>query len=183
MDSSWIEIVLVILLPHKRFLTSRLSRPPTLKPLLGKEQANFEWRDAPGGPPLEMVIWTSSERMRAEIKNIYSFDIDDLERYRPEHAESFSFHLRLIAGPQNEAGEESFDLRVCTPQWLLDNHRKDDVIIGRHYLIVMEYNYERILKTITDFCDTCEGTTWTEVAQKLGRLGHWEFEDYRETLQ
>ena len=135
------------------------------------------------GLPLEMAIWTLSECMKAEIKNVHSFDIDDLERYRPDNAGSFSFHLRVIAGPQGETGEESFDLRVCTPQWLLDNHHKDDVIIGRHYLIVMEYNYERILKIITDFCATCEGPTWTEVAQKLGRLGHWEFEDYRMPVQ
>jgi hypothetical protein len=26
----------------------------------------------------------------------------------------------------------------------------------------------------------CEGDTWQQVALKVGRLGHWEFEDYRE---
>ncbi len=119
--------------------------------------------------------------MKAEIKNIYSTDIVNLREYRPPNAESFSFQLRVIAGPQFEEGEESFDLTVCTPKWLLDNHRKDDVIIGRHYLIVMEYNYQRIEKTITEFCNTCVGATWTEVAEKLGRLGHWEFEDYQES--
>jgi hypothetical protein len=120
--------------------------------------------------------------MKAEIKSIYSSDIDDLEGYRPADEESFSFHLCVIAGPQSESGEESFDLTVCTPKWLLENHRKVDVIIGRHYLIVMEYNYQRILKRITDFCETCVGSNWTEVAEKLGRLGYWEFEDYREDV-
>jgi len=118
--------------------------------------------------------------MKAEIKNIYSFDIDDLPRYSPPKPETFSFHLRIIAGPQSEEGEESFDLTVCTPKWLIENHRPDDVIIGRHHLIVMEYNFERILKTITDFVESCEGATWSDIAEKLGRLGHWEFEDYRE---
>jgi hypothetical protein len=120
--------------------------------------------------------------MKAEIKSIYSFDIDDLEGYRPPNEESFSFHLRIIAGPQSEPGEESFDLKVCTPKWLLENHGKDEVIIGRHYLIVMEYNYQRILKRITDYCSRCEGSNWREVAEKVGRLGLWEFEDYKETL-
>lgn len=118
--------------------------------------------------------------MKAEIKSIYSFDIDDLERYSPEREESFSFHLRLVAGPQSTPGEESFDLTFCTPHWFLDNCGKDDVVIGRHYLIVMEYNYQRVLKRLTDFCRTCVGSNWTEVAQKLGRVGHWEFEDYAE---
>ncbi len=119
--------------------------------------------------------------MKAEIKSIYSFDIDDLEGHRPPNEESFSFHLRVIAGPDSEPGEESFDLTVCTPKWFLDNCGREDVIIGRHYLIVMEYNYQRILKRITDFCETCVGSTWTEVAEKLGRLGYWEFEDYRKS--
>lgn len=118
--------------------------------------------------------------MKPEIKAIYSFDIEDLETYKPPDATSFAFHLRLIAGPQSEPGEESFDLRVCTPNWLLENHAREDVIIGRHLLIVMEYDYQRILKTITKFLETCTGNTWTEVAEKLGRLGYWEFEDYTE---
>jgi len=121
--------------------------------------------------------------MKAEIKAIYSLDIDDLERYVPSQRDSFSFHLRIIAGPQYESGEESFDLTVCTPKWLLENLHADEVIIGRHYLIVMYYDYERILKTVKNYCDECVGNTWTEVAEKLGRLGHWEFEDYRDGIE
>lgn len=138
---------------------------------------------------MEGLSWGRSDRewssrhqmnMKAEIRHIYSFDIDDLRHYSPPNPESFCFHLRIIAGPQSEEGEESFDLTVCTPKWLIDNHHKDDVIIGRHHLIVMEYNFERILKTIYDFCESCDGATWRDVAEKLGRLGLWEFEDYRE---
>jgi len=44
----------------------------------------------------------------------------------------------------------------------------------------MEYNYKRMLQAIYTFCNRCEGSTWTEVAEKLGRLGYWEFEDYQE---
>ena len=127
-------------------------------------------------------IWILSKRMKAEIKAIYSLDIDDLQRYIAPKEDNFSFHLRVIAGPQFEPGEESFDLTVCTPKWLLENHGKDDVIIGRHYLIVMEYSFDRIVKAIRDFCDRCVGNTWTEVAEKLGRLGYWEFEDYRPNI-
>ena len=118
--------------------------------------------------------------MKAEIRSIYSFDIKDLPNYHPPNPESFSLHLRIMSGPQSEQGEESFDLTVRTPKWFIDNHGRDDVIIGRHRLIVMEYNFERILKTITDFWESCEGATWKELAERLGRFGLWEFEDYRE---
>lgn len=118
--------------------------------------------------------------MRAEIKSLYSLDIDDLSKYNPSDPESFYFLLRLIAGPESEVGEESFDIQVCTPKWLLENHKVEEIIIGRHYLIVMEYNYDRLFRFISKFCSSCEGDTWTEVAEKLSRLGYWEFEDYRE---
>src|ERR1044072_5140875 len=118
--------------------------------------------------------------MKPEIKALYSFDVEDLETYKPPDPASFAFHLRLIAGPQSEPGEESFDMKVCTPNWLLENHGTEEVIIGRHLLIVMEYDYQRIVNRINEFADTCTGDTWTEVAEKLSRLGYWEFEDYTE---
>lgn len=118
--------------------------------------------------------------MKAEIKSLYSLDIDDLPNYSPSDPECFNFLLRLIAGPESEPGEESFDIQVCTPKWLFEHHRREDIIMGRHYLIVMEYNYEKLVQFISEYCSRCEGSTWAEVAETLGRLGHWEFEDYRE---
>ena len=119
--------------------------------------------------------------MKAEIKNIYSLDIDDLSNYSPADPESFCFSLRIIAGPEAEEGEESFDVQVCTPKWMLENFSKEEVILGRHYLIVMEYNYDRLLEAISSFCSECEGASWEEVAEKIGRLGYWEYEDYVES--
>ena len=52
--------------------------------------------------------------------------------------------------------------------------------MGRHHLIVMEYNFERIVRSIEDFIKQCTGADWNEVAEKIGRLGKWEFEDYVE---
>lgn len=118
--------------------------------------------------------------MKAKIKNIYSLDIDDLQNYTPFDPENFHLLLRVIACPESEEGEESFDIQICTPQWLLESHKPEDVIIGRHYLIVMEYNYDRIINTIKSFASECNAATWEEVAEKLGRLGKWEFEDYQE---
>lgn len=117
--------------------------------------------------------------MNAEIKLIYSLEIDDLESYSPDEPDCFGFSLRLIAGPQAQPGEESFDIQVCTPRWLLRHFPREEVIVGRHFLIVFEYNFPRIRGKIEKFCERCTGETWNEVASKLSRLGYWEFEDYQ----
>jgi immunity protein 8 of polymorphic toxin system len=117
--------------------------------------------------------------VNAEIKRIYSLDIDDLEVYSPDELDCFGFNLRLIAGPKGQPGEESFDIQVCTPQWLLRHYRHEEVIIGRHFLIVFEYSFPRLKAKIEKFSERCTGDSWNEVASKLSRIGYWEFEDYQ----
>lgn len=118
--------------------------------------------------------------MRAQIKKFHSPDILDLENFVPKDPERFAFLLQVFIGPEGQDGQESFDIEVCTPKWLIQNYTDDTVIIGRHYLIVFKYDFKRITETIKAFCKNCTGETWAEVAIKLSRLGMWEFEDYRE---
>jgi hypothetical protein len=121
--------------------------------------------------------------MRAELKRLHSPDIEDLISYAPSQGGTFGFLLQVMAGPQGREGEESFDVFVCTPEWLKQNRSRADLIVGWHYLIVFEYNYERLRGFIDRYCSQCSGETWQEVAQRLGRLGKWEFEDYKPALQ
>lgn len=115
-----------------------------------------------------------------KLKHVLSPDVDDLSSYYPEDPDSFGFPLQLIIGPKDEAGEESFDVMVCTPTWISRNFAKDEIIMGRHYLILFEYHYERLINRINKYLQQCSGETWQEVANKVGRLGLWEFEDYQE---
>ena len=116
--------------------------------------------------------------MKASVRRLHSPDVVDLPGYRPADPEVFGFLLQVMIGPEGGGGEESFDVIVCSPRWLLERHRKEDVIIARHHLIMLEYNYQRLKRTIEDYCEECEAPTWSELALKLGRLGKWEFEDY-----
>jgi hypothetical protein len=117
--------------------------------------------------------------MRAKLKRLHSPDIANLATYVPEASDSFSFLLQLIVGPEDSDGEESFDVLVCTPEWLRGKRFTSEFIVGRHYLIVFEYNYDRLLTFMDAYCSKCVGETWQTVAEKLSRLGKWEFEDYK----
>lgn len=118
--------------------------------------------------------------MQAKVVDIESPEIQDFYNYKPEDPEVFAFLLQISVTAENLQGEEIFDVQVCTPLWLLSKYNKDEVIIGRHLLIVFEYNFSRIKKRIVSYIESCFGETWTEVAQKVGRIGYWEFEDYIE---
>jgi Immunity protein 8 len=117
-------------------------------------------------------------KIRAEVKRLHSPDVYDLSTFVPEDSERFGILVQMMAGPVGEPGEESFDVVVCTPRWLQGELGPNDVKMGRHYLLIKQYDYCGLVRFLQDFAATCSGATWEEVAMRLGRLGMWEFEDY-----
>lgn len=116
--------------------------------------------------------------MIAELRYLWSPDAPDLPGWTPDD-EDFAIALRIVAGPAGEPGEESFDLTLCTPGWISRRVQEEGIITGRHLLIVTDYRYDQIYRYIVKYLSTCTGNSWQEVAAKVGRLGSWEFEDYR----
>ena len=115
--------------------------------------------------------------MRAELKSMHSPDID-LPTFWPEKPDSFGFLMQVMIGPEGQEGTESFDIQVCTPKWLIEKHKPDDVLFGTHMLIVFEYDVQRIQGFIQRYCQRCIGNSWQDIVPKLARIGGWEFEDY-----
>ncbi len=118
--------------------------------------------------------------MKAEIKCLYSPDVYDLKNYCPPDEECFGFLLRLMVGERGKEGEESFDMILCTPKWLSANNKKQDVLFGLHYLIVFRYDYDLIFEKLRKYVESINGKNWDEIGQKIGLIGNWEFQDYRE---
>lgn len=118
--------------------------------------------------------------MKAILKDFYSVDIDvPLVNYVPDSPNDFRFGARFVIGEEKNGGEESFDITICTPMWLVHNHDSKDIIIGRHYLIVFEYDYQRIYAQLKNIIEGVEVNSWSEMGSIIGRLGKWEFEDYQ----
>ncbi len=117
--------------------------------------------------------------MRAELKRIHSPDVDDLSAYSALAGRRFCLLVQAMVGPEGQDCYESFDIIVCSPAWLLEEVERGPVV-GTHHVIMARFAYEELVATIRTFCQRCEGATWQEVARMVGRLGRWEFEDYRE---
>ena len=121
--------------------------------------------------------------MQAVLKRLHSTDIADVETYLPDEEDNFGFVLRAMVGPMDGEGEESFDIIVCTPRWLLEKYGTSGILLGLHKLIVFKYDYLRLRQFIEKYLMRCSGDTWQEIAEKVSLLGQWEFEGYRSSSQ
>lgn len=118
--------------------------------------------------------------MKAEIKYFHSPDIENLESFSPKLADNFCFLLQVFVGRKGVEGEESFDMLVCTPKWLMENNKEDSIIFGHHYLIVFKYNFNSISNSLNRYIESMNGENWVKIVEKIRQVGKWEFEDYRE---
>ncbi len=119
--------------------------------------------------------------MKAEIKTLFSLDIEThLQDYKPEDTSNFGFWLRMIIGEKDKEGEESFDIFICTPKWLLANYSEEDIIYGYHHLIVFKYDFHEIKEKLETYVNDLSGSTWDDIANKISLIGKWEFLDYKE---
>lgn len=119
--------------------------------------------------------------MKAKLKEIYSLELDHaLEEFWPEDEKNFGLSVRLMIGLEDSAGSESFDILVCTPDWLKSQYAEKKCVWGHHMLIVLEYDFAFIKSEIERYITSCTGESWLTIARKLSKMGAWEFEDYRQ---
>ena len=111
----------------------------------------------------------------AKLRFLDSTDADPLEAFTPSGP--FGILVTAMVGPADGPGQESFDFMVCTPDWYGSN-MKHDITIGRHHVFVKQFDYARLREFVEAYCAECSGMSWKEVAEKMARLGKWEFEDY-----
>ena len=112
--------------------------------------------------------------MEAEIKRLHSPDVDDVYQYVASGP--FCLLVQLFIGPKNAQGEESFDLTVCSPSWLALQNKP--MISGEYMLIMKEFSSRAILNFVQLALNEIRGDSWAQIAQKLGRIAKWEFQDY-----
>ena len=112
-----------------------------------------------------------------ELKEIFSSDVD-FNSYWPENTRCFSLWLQLAIGSKESDGADNFQLHVCTPEWIEKQIKERNGMFPINTLIVGEYDPMQIETLIRDYCASCIGETWEDVAKQLAKIARWEFENY-----
>ncbi|MFT3841797.1 MAG: immunity 8 family protein [Myxococcaceae bacterium] len=114
------------------------------------------------------------------MKSLHSPDVQDLKSFADAAPADFQLLVQAMIGPQGQDASESFDVVVCSVEALRKQVSRGP-LIGLHHIVMARFDFDLLTATIRAYCTRCEGATWQEVAQKLGRLGHWEFDEYRDS--
>ncbi|QIS06580.1 hypothetical protein F5X71_33590 [Nocardia brasiliensis] len=77
-----------------------------------------------------------------------------------------------MVGPRYGPGEESFDILVCTADWLAAEAKRGVPVSGRHALIMERIDLDVVERYVRDFVAQFDEPTWGELAEKIGRLGN-----------
>jgi len=117
--------------------------------------------------------------MRAVLRDV-NWDPDPSAL--PADPAQFTFNARLMVGPSDGAGAESFDVTVCSPEWLARRCQTLGFFDGLHHVVVDVSSFDqRALRTWLEVrVNAVEADDWTTLAGRLSRLGWWEFEGYRD---
>lgn len=129
-----------------------------------------------------MATSTSNSKFAAELLSFHSPDIDDLEGWQPDKPDDFGFMLEFDVGASSQPGTEHFATLVCTPTWFSRYYQSTDIVVGRHHLFMLSYNFERLSSFLSNAVSSCRGETFSEMADCVGRIGKSEFEEPPESL-
>ena len=108
-------------------------------------------------------------QVRAKLKNLELI---------PADGDSEGSWYRMFIGPDGSDGEESFDLLVCTPQWLAVDVELNGPRVGNNLVIVEAMDSQRVEAFLRKQVESIMRPTWAEAAAELSRFAHWEFDGY-----
>lgn len=115
--------------------------------------------------------------IQPELKRLHSPDIHDLRDPSIDEQKPYCILIQAMFGPSGVEAEESFQFLVCNRLWLEQGHHTD-ASEPAHCMVLESFDVARIEEHLRRAAlDSC-GSTWEEVATRLGRYGEWEFKDY-----
>ena len=100
--------------------------------------------------------------MRAELKRIYSSDVD-MKAFEPDEPGDFGVSFHAEFGPPGHVGGDTFTFLACSPRWMqrgFENGTFPASSFARGMIILFEYDYDEIERLLERLAARCSGATW-----------------------
>jgi hypothetical protein len=130
------------------------------------------WEDEPRYDPGHHMSYGSLMQLR--LVRYYGSGIEDLADYRPEPADEFAYRLNIEVSPVGDTYFDTFSALVCTPKWLLKRLEREEVLSGRHHIIVRRHDLPRLVSFFEGFLAGIHVADWSEAISVMDRLARWE---------
>ena len=109
-----------------------------------------------------------------ELRSLHSPDL--ARDHEPADPGDAAVLFEASIGPKGQDGAEVFSFVAITPRALA---RDQGSRWGRGYLILNHVSWAGVEAAVRNLISHCSGDNWAQVAEKLNRETHWEFEAYR----
>ena len=104
-----------------------------------------------------------------ELRWLHSPDVD-LEAFEGEIGTAWGFLLQIGIAPPDVDGEDSFDLVVCSPEWIAFHYGVDAVVDGRCHLLISRFSLSALRRFVERSLAASAAPTWDGVVEKFGAV-------------
>jgi hypothetical protein len=116
--------------------------------------------------------------MRAELKDVFSVEVESLEGFTPDDPTRFMVWVTLSIGVEGTDAADNFRTLICSARSLGAMVAESGVIVGQPLIVADAWDFPLIRQRVEDYCASCQGEEWEDILPMLTRLGLWEFENY-----
>ena len=119
--------------------------------------------------------------MIPSLKGVRCADVDDLETWTPA-GDEICLWLELSIGSPDGDAADTFHVCIASRTGLKSIRERPGRPPGAapaRPIVLREYSWGAVLGAIRNRLESCAGTDWLEVQQKLRRQFDWEYENYK----
>ena len=115
---------------------------------------------------------------RLKLKDIYSADAPDGEPalFAPADPECCCLWVQAFIGPDDEPGDDTYQLGISTPRWLATEGMERGYEWGRFLLIVPRWDYDLVLRAIAELLAEVDAPDWRTASDRLARYAWAEWD-------
>ena len=117
--------------------------------------------------------------MKPQLERIDTNSASSLQELCADSPENFGFWVNASIGSDETEGSDDFQIFVCSREWLADESRPNAQLPEKYLLVEGGCDSFKLTDSLNAFLAECGGTNWSEVVEKISRIGKWEFEGYQ----